>query len=86
MFIDFYEVFNPSEEQKKQYVQSIIRCQKEATKRKACVRCKNTYWEYWNNHGHDDHTTHCKFTKECVDFENGKKCSNWDPMEIDTIE
>ena len=86
VFVDFEEAFNPSEEKLRQTAKFIIDYQKKATKRKDCVRCKNTYWEYWNNHGHDDHTTHCKFSRECVDFSNGKKCPNWDPKEIDTFE
>ena len=86
MIVDFEEAFNPSEEKKKQWAEHIIRYQKDATKRKDCVRCKNTYWEDWNNHGHEDHTTHCIFSKKCVDFDNGKKCPNWNPKEIDTYE
>ena len=73
LVVDFEEAFNPSEEKKKQWAEFIIQYQKDATKRKDCVRCKNTYWEYWNNHGHEDYTTHCIFSKECVDFDNGKK-------------
>ena len=86
MIVDFEEAFNPSEEKKKQWAEHIIRYQKDATKRKDCIRCKNTYLEDWNNHGHEDHTTHCIFSKKCVDFDNGKKCPNWNPKEIDTYE
>ena len=86
MFVDFEEAFNPSKEKLQQYANYIINYQKEATKNKDCVRCKNTYLKYWNNHGHDDYTTHCYFSNECIDFSNGRNCTNWEPKEIDTYE
>lgn len=86
MFVDFQEVFNPSPEKIAQYNKTFVEVQKNAIKKKKCWMCKNTYGEYWNNHGHDDETKHCVFSKECIDFSDGKKCPNWSPKEIQTLE
>lgn len=83
MFVDFERAFHPTEEQIKKAKKFIVDFKKKAIKKKDCIMCENTYLEYWNNHGHDDYTTHCKFTKECVDFSNGKKCEHWCPKSID---
>ena len=72
MFCSFEDAFNPSEEKKKLWEQTLRNAQIEAIARKECWMCANTYLDPWNNHGHLDHTKHCKFTKECIDFENGK--------------
>lgn len=82
MFIDFEDAFRPSEEKKKLWEQTVRKAQAKAIKEKKCWMCVNTYLEPWNNHGHLDHTRQCNFSKECVDFENGKKCPNWKPREI----
>ena len=82
MFSSFEDAFNPSEEKKAQWREKLRNAQKEAIERKECWMCANTYMEPWNNHGHEDYTTHCKFTKKCVDFSNGKDCPNWKPREL----
>lgn len=82
MLVNFEDAFMPSEEKKKLWEQTVRKAQAEAVKNKKCWMCTNIYFELWNNHGHPDHTTHCKFTKECVDFNNGKDCQNWKPREI----
>ena len=82
MFCSFEDAFNPSEDKKKLWEQTLRNAQIEAIARKECWMCANTYFDPWNNHGHLDHTKHCKFTKECIDFENGKNCQNWKPRKL----
>lgn len=82
MIVDFEDAFMPSEEKKKLWEQTVRKAQTKAIKEKKCWMCANTYLEPWNNHDHLDHTRHCKFSKECVDFENGKNCKNWKPREL----
>ena len=82
MFCNFEDAFMPSEEKKKLWNQALRKAQTEAIEKKECWMCANTYLEPWNNHGNLDHTTHCKFSKECVDFEIGKNCQNWKPREL----
>lgn len=82
MFCNFEDAFMPSEEKKKLWKQTLRKAQTEAIEKKECWMCANIYLEPWNNHRHLDHTTHCKFSKECVDFSNGEKCQNWEPREL----
>lgn len=81
MFCDFEEAVNPSEEKQKQWDQTLKNVQTQAIENKECWMCENSYLEPWNNHGHPDHTTHCKFTYKCVDFSNGSNCPDWKPRE-----
>lgn len=85
MFCSFEDAFMPSEEKKKLWEQTLRNAQKEAIEKKECWMCANVYLEPWNNHGHLDHTKHCKFSKECVDFSTGEKCQNWKPRELAEI-
>lgn len=82
MLVDFNDVFWPSEEKKEQWAKTVREAQEEALEKKECWMCENTYTEYWCNHGHEDYTTQCKFTKECVDFSNGMNCPKWKAKEI----
>ena len=82
MFCNFEDAFMPSEEKKKLWERTLRKAQTEAIEKKECWMCANAYLMPWNNHGHLDHTTHCKFSKECVDFSDGKKCQNWKPREL----
>lgn len=82
MFCSFEDAFMPSKEQEKLWEQTLRKVQTEAIEKKECWMCANTYFKPWNNHGHLDHTKHCKFSKECIDFENGKNCQNWKPREL----
>ena len=82
MIANFYKAFHPSEEDVARYNKALVDHQKKSIKQKKCTMCKNTYRERWNNHGHEDSTTQCKFSGKCVDFSDGKNCQNWDPKEI----
>ena len=82
MFCSFEDAFFPSNEKQTQWEQTLRKIQTEAIENKQCWMCKHTYLEPWNNHGHEDHTRHCKFTNKCVDFKNGRECQNWDPRAI----
>ena len=82
MLCSFEDVFNPSEEKKKSWERTVRKTQEEAIEKKECWMCANTFLEPWNNHGHEDYTTQCKFDKGCVDFSNGKDCLNWKPREL----
>lgn len=86
MFVSFEEAFNPSKEKLAATRKLLIEMQEKDISEKRCRRCKNTYGEYWNNHGHDDQTNHCIFTKKCIDFSSGKRCPHWEPKEINTFE
>ena len=83
MFVNFDEVFFPSQEKQDLWRKTVIDAMNQAVENKECWMCKNTYLSPWNNHGHEDHTRHCKFDNQCVDFSNGKECKNWSPREID---
>lgn len=83
MFCSFEDAFMPSEEKKKSWKQTWRKEQAQAIKEKECWMCANTYLEPWNNHGHEDHTRHCIFTHECIDFDTGKDCPNWKPKKCD---
>ena len=82
MLCSFEDAFMLSEEKKKLCEQTLRKTQAEAIKKKKCWMCENTYLEPWNNHGHEDHTRHCIYTTECVDFENGQKCPHWKARSI----
>lgn len=84
MICNFEDAFMPSEEKKKLFEQTVRKVQIRAIEKKECWMCANTYLEPWNNHGHEDYTRQCAYTKECVDFENnGEKCPHWKARNID---
>ena len=82
MFVDFEKAFNPSDEDKRRYNKTMNDFQMNAIRQKKCMMCRNTYYEHFNNHGHDDVLIRCQFSKECVDYSDGKQCENWNPREI----
>ena len=86
MFCDFKRAFMPSDEDKKKWAATVRKTQEEAVKNKECWMCMFRYHEPWNNHGHNDHTTHCSIDGKCVDFSTGINCTLWLPKEIDIKE